>query len=132
MNAITYGEHHVIDPAGVVKVRTIYRAGEYVVSERDLGLRGAEYRVAHLTTGVVIRSVWRAGLACDLADALESAFFPGVGGSLSWGDRAGMEAIHNRAGDPAAVIARVLATDNPHGEPPPNPCPTCGRVKVTP
>ena len=32
-------------------------------------------------------------------------------------------------GDPAAIIARVLATDNPHGEPPPRPCPTCGHVK---
>ena len=34
--------------------------------------------------------------------------------------------------EPAHVIARVMSTDNPHGEPPPNPCPTCGRVKEKP
>jgi hypothetical protein len=39
-------------------------------------------------------------------------------------------ALH-AAGDPDALLTRVLATDNPHGEPPPNPCPTCGRVKET-
>ena len=128
MNAITYGSHKVIDPEGVVEVRTIYAAGEYVVSERDLGLRGVEYRVAHLMTGIVIRYPWRAGLACDLADALDYAF-PRVGGSLPWGDREALDALLNRAGDPASVIARVMSTDNPHGEPPPNPCPTCGHVK---
>ena len=123
--------HQVIEPDGVEAPRTIYAAGIYAVSERDLGLNGVEYRVTHTPTGIVIRRVWRAGLACDLADALDAAF-GNVGETAKWGDRAALEAFLNRAGDPAAVIARVLSTDNPHGEPPPNPCPTCGHVKETP
>lgn len=127
----SYPTHQVIERGGVEAPRTIYAAGLYAVSERDLGVCGVEYRVTHTPTGIVIRRPWRAGLACDLADALDAAF-GNVGETAKWGDRAALEAFLNRAGDPAAVIARVLSTDNPHGEPPPNPCPTCGHVKETP
>ena len=120
--------HRVIERGGVEAPRTIYAAGLYAVSERDLGVCGVEYRVTHTPTGIVLVRPWRAGLACDLADALDYAF-PRVGGSLPWGDREALDALLNRAGDPASVIARVMSTDNPHGEPPPNPCPTCGHVK---
>ena len=122
--------HQVVEPGGVKAPRTIYAAGIYAVSERDLGLNGVEYRVTHTPTGIVIRHPWRAGLACDLAGALDAAF-GNVGETAKWGDRAALEAFLNRAGDPAAVIARVLSTDNPHGEPPPNPCPLASRPKMT-
>ena len=86
---------------------------------------------ARAPTGIVIRRVWRAGLACDLADALNDAFGL-VGAYLPWGKVEALAAAWQAAGDPSAILARVLATDNPHGEPPPNPCPTCGHVKETP
>ena len=124
--------HQVIERDGVEAPRTIYAAGLYAVSERDLGVYGVEYRVTHTPTGIVIQRPWRAGLACDLADALNDAF--GLTGAyLPWGASETL-AVGLRTGEPhaAAIIARVLATDNPHGEPPPNPCPTCGHVRETP
>lgn len=127
----THPTHQVIERDGVEAPRTIYAAGLYAVSERDLGVCGIEYRVTHAPTGIVIRRPWRAGLACDLADALNDAF-GNVGETAQWGDRAALETFLNRAGDPATVVARILSTDNPHGEPPPSPCPTCGRVKEQP
>lgn len=128
MTEPTYPTHAVIDPEGVETTRTIYVAGLYAVSERDLGLNGVQYRVTHTPTGIVLRYPWRAGLACDLADALAAAFGK-TGSSLKWGAREAYAEVMHAAGDPAAVIARVLSADNPHGEPPPNPCPTCGHVK---
>ncbi len=124
----THPTHQAIERGGVEAPRTIYAAGLYAVSERDLGVCGVEYRVTHTPTGIVLNRPWRAGLACDLADALNDAF-GSVGKTVRWGDRAGLETFLNCVGDPAAIIARVLATDNPHGEPPPRPCPTCGHVK---
>lgn len=123
--------HQVIERGGVEAPRTIYAAGLYAVSERDLGVCGVEYRVTHTPTGIVLRYPWRAGLACDLADALNAAFGT-TGSSLKWGAREAYAEVMHAAGDPAAVIARIFSTDNPHGEPPPSPCPTCGHVKETP
>ena len=123
--------HQVIERGGVEAPRTIYAAGLYAVSERDLGVCGVEYRVTHTPTGIVVRHLWRAGLACDLADALNDAFGL-VGAYLPWGGIEALAAAWHGAGDPDAILARVLATDNPHGEPPPSPCPTCGHVKETP
>ena len=123
--------HQVIERDGVEAPRTIYAAGLYAVSECDLGVCGVEYRVTHTPTGIVIVRPWRAGLACDLADALNAAFGK-TGSSLKWGAREAYAEVMHAAGDAASVIARVMSTDNPHGEPPPNPCPTCGHVKETP
>lgn len=128
---MNYPTHQVIERDGVEAPRTIYAAGLYAVSERSLGLNGVEYRVTHTPTGIVIARPWRAGLACDLADALNDAF--GLAGVyLPWGKPETLAAGLRSVGDPDAVIARVLTTDNPHGEPPPSPCPTCGHVKETP
>jgi len=122
--------HQVIERDGVEAPRTIYAAGLYAVSERDLGLNGVEYRVTHTPTGIVVYRPWRAGLACDLADALNNAFGL-VGAYLPWGKVEALAVAWRAVGDPSAVLSRVLATDNPHGEPPPNPCPTCGHLKET-
>ena len=123
--------HQVIERDGVEAPRTIYAAGLYAVSERDLGVYGVEYRVTHTPTGIVIQRPWRAGLACDLADALDAALST-AGNCVKWGDTETLKARLSYSTKVARVIARVLSTDNPHGEPPPNPCPTCGHVKETP
>lgn len=127
---MNYPTHQVIERDGVEAPRTIYAAGLYAVSERNLGLNGVEYRVTHTPTGIVIARPWRAGLACDLADALNDAF--GTAGTcVKWGDADALKARLSYSTKVARVIARVLTTDNPHGEPPPSPCPTCGHVKET-
>ena len=123
--------HQVIERDGVEAPRTIYAAGLYAVSERDLGVCGVEYRVTHTPTRIVVWRPWRALLACDIADALNAAF-PTVGAELPHGALEALAAALHTAGDPDAVLSRVLSTDNPHGEPPPNPCTTCGRVKEKP
>ena len=123
--------HQVIERDGVEAPRTIYAAGLYAVSERDLGLRGVEYRVTHTPTRIVVWRPWRALLACDIADTFHAAF-PNVGADLPWGAIEALAAALHAAGDPDAILSRILATDNPHGEPPPNPCPTCGHVKEQP
>ena len=127
---MSHPTHQVIEPGGVEAPRTIYAAGLYAVSERDLGLNGVEYRVTHTPTGIVICHLWRAGLACDLADALNDTLGT-AGNCVKWGDAEALKAHLSYSTKVARVIARVLATDNPHGEPPPNPCPTCGHVQET-
>ena len=127
---MSHPTHQVIERGGVEAPRTIYAAGLYAVSERDLGLNGVEYRVTHTPTGIAVYRLWRAGLACDLADALNDAFGR-VGAHLPWGKIEALAAAWHGAGDPDTILSRVLATDNPHGEPPPSPCPTCGHVQET-
>ncbi len=122
--------HQAIDPEGTIEARTIYTAGLYAVSERDLGVCGVEYRVTHTPTRIVVWRPWRALLACDLADALNAAF-PTVGADLLHGAIEAYAAAMHAAGDPDAVLSRILTTDNPHGEQPPSPCPTCGHVRET-
>ncbi len=123
--------HQVADPEGAVEARTIYAAGLYAVSERDLGIVGVEYRVTHTPTGMVVWRPWRALLACEIADALNAAF-PTIGADLPWGATDAYISAMHAAGNPSAAISAILNADNPHGEPPPNPCPTCGRAKETP